>query len=185
MYSLVQMGALVTSLMLIACNSPKEHPIPNDLGDSGAESAAPSRLVGSRSLIELIAVPDRHRGELVVITGFFTPDHEPPHGIMFLDDMSASMGILENALHVRFGKCRRVASAPEMLDWLDGEHTQIGYTIIQGVFEPAEPRGAYAGEICSVTRFSSLGPGIRFEKSLPDARSAAPRDAGSDSSDSR
>ena len=180
MFSLSTISALGATLMVIGCNSSTERPTINDVDASMADSAPPPpRAVRGRSLVELIAVPDRHRGEFVSVTGYFEPDHEPPHGILFLDDMSGRMNILENALHVRFGNCRRVTSASGMLDWLDGEHTGTGYTLIQGIFEPAEPRGLYAGEICSVTRFKALGPTTGVVKGWPDASAPAPpSDAG-------
>src|SRR5262245_25742055 len=179
MFSTPGISALATSLIVMGCNSPIERPTTNDVDGSTADRAPASRAVLPRSLVELIAAPDRHRGEFVSVAGYFEPDHEPPHGILFLDDMSGRMNILPNALHVRFGKCRRASSVSGMLDWLDGEHTRTGYTLIQGVFEPAEPRGPYVGEICSVTRFDSLRTSDGIEKGSPDGSApTAPVDAG-------
>jgi hypothetical protein len=110
------------------------------------------------SLIQLIAAPDKFRGAEIGVSGFYSPDNEPPDGIIFFDKESARMGFLQNAIHVRFGNCRYVPSAGNKIDPQEGRNMQPGYVFLRGVFEPSllDDAWPYAGEMCSVTLINRL-----------------------------
>jgi hypothetical protein len=93
----------------------------------------------------------------VRVSGYYTPDGDPPDGILFFDKESARIGLLQNAVHVRFGRCRYVSDSRNMNE-LEGRDMREGYAVIQGLFEPSllDDAWPYAGEICGVTLANHL-----------------------------
>jgi hypothetical protein len=132
----------------------------------GGSLPAPSERFRHPSLIKLIVAPDKFRGAEIRVTGFWVPNGSEPDGTLFLDKESAAFGIRENAVHVRFGKCRRVQSTFRMITSEQGHSVAPGYAVLGGVFEPSllEDTWPYVGEICSVWKLNRLPDGLRQER---------------------
>lgn len=134
-------------------------------GDGGSVPA-PSERFRNPSLVKLIVAPDKFRGAEIRVTGFWVPDGSEPDGALFLDRESAAFAIRENAVHVRFGKCRRVQSTPRSITSEEGHSVAPGYVVLGGVFEPSllEDVWPYTGEICSVWKLNRLPEERRLER---------------------
>ena len=160
---------LLAALILVAvqaCNSRRAGPDGGPGPDAARQTEGPlvdnmshlgRRQRMSNSLIELIAHPERFRGQNVRVTGYLAAlDPEAGQGSdgwLYLGKEDAEWG-LPNAVHVKFGPCRYTPTPQNLVGLDEAPMYEFKYVIVEGVFEPAREGSveALVGVICGITR---------------------------------
>jgi hypothetical protein len=121
-----------------------------------------SSLPMTRSLVQLIATPERYAGATVQATGFLELEHYG--GALFLSREDWMMG-LTNRVSVSLEPCASLGlGGPEgERPFPPSEELSHRYVVVRGQFKPLPDLGM-GGIICSITRLDAIGP-----QRMPDA----------------
>lgn len=172
-YDVRRQAALLLGL-LSACNSDggtktRAETSPSGTSDRSAGRTAPApsaateeRLASARSLVQLLATPERYKGAGVVVGGFLVlekgQEFTDADGQIYLSRDDYLFGTF-NHVNVKFGECAsNPRLVPSSMHVNDAAQYSNGYAIVRGWFDPParDAPTPFGGTICNIGSVTPL-----------------------------